>query len=103
MQASTRMIRINVDVERGNGHASTFVRRPPIWILIGGFISIIAFYLGCPFRVVVCYSLSVPGNSGRSSRKISERRICLIRLRHGASAFLQPAASKGASDTDLTH
>ena len=52
-------------MERGS--SSTFLRGPSIEIWIGVFISIIAFYLGCPFRVVVLSSLSVPGNSGRSS------------------------------------
>ena len=62
-------MRIKPEVERGKGLVSTFVRGPLIEIWIGVFISIIAFYLGCPFRVVVLSSLSVPGNWGRSSRK----------------------------------
>ena len=41
-------MRIKAEVERGKGHASTFLRGPSIEIWIGVFISIIAFYLGCP-------------------------------------------------------
>ena len=47
------MIRINAEVEGGMGLASPSFRGPLIEIWIGVFISIIAFYLGCPFRVVV--------------------------------------------------
>ena len=57
-------MRIKVEVERGNELVSTFLRGPSIEVCIGVFISIIAFYLGCPFRVVVLQSLSTPGNSG---------------------------------------
>ena len=43
-----------------------------VWISV--FISIIAFYLFLVFLLgIVCHSLSVPGNSGRSSRKFSKR------------------------------
>ena len=46
-------MRITPEVERGKGLVRTFVRCSLIEIWIGVFISIIAFYLGCPFRVVV--------------------------------------------------
>jgi hypothetical protein len=41
-------MRIKPEVERRKGLVSTFVRAPLIEIWIGVFISIIAFYLGCP-------------------------------------------------------
>ena len=40
-------------------------------------------------RLDVCHSLSVPGNSGRSSRKFLGTTEFLTRLRHEASAFVQ--------------
>jgi hypothetical protein len=46
-------MRTKVKVERRNGLVSTFLRGPSIEIWIGLFIGIIAFYLSCPFRVVV--------------------------------------------------
>jgi hypothetical protein len=43
-------MRIKPEVERGKGLVRTFVRCSLIEIWIGVFMSIIAFYLGCPLR-----------------------------------------------------
>ena len=56
-------MRVKAEVERENGHVSTFVRSALIEIWIGVFIGIIAFYLvlGCPFRVVVLpFAIPIP-------------------------------------------
>ena len=73
-------MRIRLEVERGKGLVSTFVRGPLIEIWIGMFISIVAFYLGCPFRVVWS-SLSIPGNWDEVPENFKKRLNFLIGLR----------------------
>jgi len=66
------MMRIKVEVERGKGLVSTFLRGLLIEIWIGVFISIVAFYFGCPFRVVVLSSLSLSRKFRTKFPKISK-------------------------------
>src|SRR6266436_997280 len=67
-QAIARAMRIKAEAEGRNGFAIRSFRGRLIEVWISVFISVIAFvwFLVCSF----CCSLPVPGNSGRSSRKI---------------------------------
>ena len=67
---------------------STLVCGPLIEIWIGVFISIIAFYLGCPFRVVVLLFAIDSRKFGTKFLKISERlRISLTTDYAGLNGF----------------
>src|SRR5206468_11365839 len=71
-QAIARAMRIKAEAELRNGFAIRSFRGRLIEVWISVFIGVIPFlfwFLVCSF----CYSLPVPGNSARSSRKFFKR------------------------------